>query len=201
MAEKVFWGVVGAMGVMFTAATVNHKVRSTLFGFEGAGVVGLDPTLVLPGDMHTTTHLVAFWGVGKNERILSFPGGKCEIFDLFPAFRLWHDKFSYPIARVTAAREYREETGIFIDPRDLKDHVVTGHGKTTTGMPVVWFTAYVSSPYLYPPRATGEFSSAAVLQRIENPKDFRKFNRASFPAMRNAVNSRVGHNAIPEMEE
>jgi 8-oxo-dGTP pyrophosphatase MutT (NUDIX family) len=171
----------------------SHHWRSWALGFEGAGVVGYETD---------SKRLIVFSEVRKGKAQASFPGGKVEVVDVWHGVKLWRRgvPMAYAIPAATAAREYLEETGTRVDATALQDATSTGAGKTTTGMPVVWFTVAIpdSAEHLDP--RTGEFAGVTSHETID-PNDFRGFNRASFPAIRAKVNDRVGRDAIPPLVE
>lgn len=195
----VLCGVVG-VGLFINA---SHQRTADVFGYEGVGVVRLAKNREHPYQ----TGLVAFIGervvnkkTGETKKVLSVPGGKAEFLkDLFAAlFGRPGDLWKAPqrtLAETTAIREFKEETGVDIKPKDLELVTITGHRdpvtgdkKTTTGQPV----------YLFQMATELDLSNDQWKKTVlpADTKDFKDVTIAPFPVPFNWVMQFRGFNII-----
>jgi 8-oxo-dGTP pyrophosphatase MutT (NUDIX family) len=169
----------------------KHKVLSRAVGFESAAVL-----------THTASRkLVAFHYNPDSE--YEFAAGKVELSDVAGGTRAYaaglygrDTKWSECVARATAKREVKEETGFDVHPLRLKFVAASGKGVTKTGEPAVWFAYEVPEGKILDPNA--EFAVQTHLEQVnENVlKNFRKFNRLSLIAIHEKINDVLGWEAV-----
>jgi len=165
---------------------MKHRILSRAVGFEGACVVPFKGgEIVVYRDTKRERERERRLATGAEPiRIYSWPGGKVEIVDVPRGLWLKLRGFDHAVARVTAAREFEEETKTAVDPTKLHSAFESGHGHTSTGEPVVVFRADL--PAGHPMSAhDAELVTIGPLPHISKTivADMRRFNSVLFPAI------------------